>query len=289
MRLSIKKWTEEKMKDMDLTGRTLVIVKTTDDPASDVYMKKKASLVQTLGGSAIILDLSDKAPELQPGICDQKHSDWLKDGRTAVIVQYPTNKHMEKWVEQKMSPSLDIDGLTDGSVARLVRAKRPEDLKGVFVPNTALGIMDFLLENVSEEDKDDARLFIAGRSMLVGKPLSHLASVHGLYSFVAHSETPSWVYWDEFADSTHSIWARGLQWTPEEVAAIRSSKDFGASKNFKHTFFDVSILRDENGIKGEIPKEMYEEEFMKTNDYSSVPGGCGLLTVYALVKQLSQL
>lgn len=290
MKLDIKSWVEEKMKHINLEGKKLVVVKTTLDPASDVYMKKKVGLVESLGGEAHILDLSHLTPSKQVDRCEQMQADWILEGNTAVIVQFPTNVLMANWVQQKLDPALDIDGLGDRSVASLMRAKRMSDLEqeGIFVPNTALGILEYLLDTIDEESRPDTRVFIAGRSMLVGRPLAQLLDINNIYSFVAHTGTPDWIYWDEFADATHSVWARGLEWSDTELKHIMSNKDFPAHRGFKHTFLDVSIMRDEKGIHGEIPKDLYESEFLQTNDFTSVPGGVGLLTTYALVKQLSK-
>ena len=117
-----------------------------------------------------------------------------------------------------------------------------------------------------------------GRSTLVGRPLAELLTQENATVTLAHSYTP--LYYSRYSDIIIS--AVGKE-KAVPAALFRSEKD----KTAKLTFVDVGINRNSEGkLCGDID---YEEVNQETDvDYTSVPGGIGVMTTAMLTYNVAK-
>lgn len=269
--------------ELNLMGKTVHIVSTTDDDASKVYMGKKKQLVEKFKGSCTIHEISWMQEADKRYYLDelQQKCDIEKEG---IIVQFPvSSKLVEEWVYRNLKPELDLDGLSDASVASLQRFKQHKTgYCGMdydcYVPATALGVYTIISNLTSAEKK---KVSILGRSMLVGTPLKKMLLDDGRFDVeILDSRTKRISF-----DADFIVLARGVGLSISEIDALHRTISTGK----KPVLIDVSIMRKEDGkISGEIPREMYEFLEKSGVHFTPVPGGAGLLTTHFLLKQFSE-
>lgn len=266
--------------NLNLKGKTLIVIKTTDDAASDVYIKKKKTLTEQYGGTCTIEDLSKLTPSEQVSAARSIQEVALKNvANTAIIVQFPTNPKMEEFVYTELDYRLDVDGLSNASVAKLQRAKRITDVENFYVPATAYGVYKLLSNRFSGASLHSVNVANVGRSMLVGRPLERLLEMD--FRFVVNN------YYSNnernFFENDAIVLARGMSMSGYELARLADALSINSNK----CIVDVTILRDESGIHGELPKTMYPAFEEQGLDFTPVPGGVGLLTTHFLLAQLA--
>lgn len=240
----------------------LAIIATSNDPASDVYIRNKVKTASDYDISAHVYRFNEDAPLGNiVGMIEVLNRSQFVDG---IIVQLPLNPDLarnERYILDKIDPKKDVDGLTSASIAALDTG---EDLFG---PCTPVGIMHMLDDFKIPVSKKHA--VIVGRSNLVGKPLAKILLNRDATVTVCHSYTQNLAEITRQADILIS--AAGQ---PKLITADMVKE--GA------VVIDVGINRDENGkLCGDVDFEAVKE---KASWITPVPGGIGPITVMTLMR-----
>lgn len=180
-----------------------------------------------------------------------------------ILVQMPLPGHLDAEQVLELIPAdKDVDGLTSESLGRLVRG-----LPG-HVGCTPLGVLRILQHyNIATAGK---HAVVAGRSTLVGYPLSVLLARKGIDCTVtlAHSRTPDIAAVCRQADIV--------------ISATGVAHSIGA-EHIKDgaVVIDVGISRTEAGIVGDVDQDAV---MGRAAAMTPMPGGTGLMTVACLME-----
>jgi methylenetetrahydrofolate dehydrogenase (NADP+) / methenyltetrahydrofolate cyclohydrolase len=228
-----------------------------DDPASDVYIRRKHKAADEVGIEAVdkrlpATTLEDELVEL---VEELDHDDSV-DG---ILVQTPLPEHIdEARIMRAIDPIKDVDGLHPFSAGQLYLGRQ------TLVPATPLGVTQLL--NEYRIPIAGARAVVVGRSALVGKPLAMLLLQENATVTICHSKT------EEL--SRHTLDADIL------VAAVGLPGVITAGMVKQGaTVIDVGITRTENGLVGDVERDVAEVAAYLT----PVPGGVGPMTIAALL------
>jgi methylenetetrahydrofolate dehydrogenase (NADP+)/methenyltetrahydrofolate cyclohydrolase len=233
-----------------------------DDPASEVYIRRKHAAASEVG----IEPLDHRLPatiaedDLIAFVEELNHDDSI-DG---VLVQTPLPKHLDEIrVTGAVAPLKDVDGFNAVNVGQLWRG-RP-----VLVPATALGVVALLDEY--DVPLEGARAVVLGRSDRVGKPVAQLLLRRNATVTICHSRTRNLAAETRRADVL--VVAIGV------VGAVRADavKD-GA------VVVDVGISRTDAGLAGDVDPDVRERAGL----LSPVPGGVGPMTIAMLLRNTVQ-
>lgn len=170
------------------------------------------------------------------------------------------------YIKQFLSPSVDIDGITKGSIFSLLYPS--EDDCG-YAPCTAEACIKILkYYNIPLEG---AHVVVVGRSMVVGKPVAMLLDKENATVTLCNSHTKNL---QEITKSANIV-----------IAAL-GKKNFLTKDYFSpsQTVIDVGFHCDEDGISGDVDKEVVD--YVK--NITPVPGGVGSVTTAVLINHLYQ-
>lgn len=163
----------------------LAVILVGNDPASEVYVKKKGETCALFGIEAkdFRLNPNQGFPALIK-LVDILNSDESIDG---ILVQSPLPKGWdERAIQQRIAPAKDVDGFHPMNAgALLIDAK--ETLQSGLVPCTPAGVMEVLRENKIVTRGKHA--VVIGRSTIVGKPMALLLLAHDATVTITHSHT----------------------------------------------------------------------------------------------------
>ena len=241
-----------------------------NDGASETYVNSKVKNCLEVGiiSSLFKYDNSISEEELLQQIKTLNKNDDI-DG---ILVQLPLPKHIsEKKVITTISPSKDVDGFNPVNVGNMVLGFP------TFISATPYGILLLLKHyNISLKGK---HVVIIGRSNIVGTPLSILLSRNNEFGnatvTLTHSHTSDLIKVCREADVL--------------IAAIGKPHFIKADMIKSNAIIiDVGI----NRIKDHEKKSGYsligdvdfEDVAPKSSYISPVPGGVGLMTIAALLK-----
>ncbi|MEF9601926.1 bifunctional methylenetetrahydrofolate dehydrogenase/methenyltetrahydrofolate cyclohydrolase FolD [Paracoccus sp. PXZ] len=164
------------------TGRPpgLAVVLVGTDPASEVYVSSKGRRARKLGMESFEHILPEATTQQQLlDLIAQLNADDSIDG---ILVQLPLPAHLDSLpVIEAIDPAKDVDGLHPSSAGRLVSG-----LPGL-VSCTPLGCLMLLRSQLGNLSGLDA--VVAGRSILVGKPMAQLLLAENCTVSMAHSRT----------------------------------------------------------------------------------------------------
>lgn len=158
----------------------LAVVLVGDDPASAIYVRKKAEACEKLGLYSVVhlLPASTTQRELI-GLVDQLNGDPQIHG---ILVQLPLPKGLEEdAVLRRIDPRKDVDGFHPMNVGLLLLGQ-PR-----FVACTPLGMMK-MLEHAGIELRGKHAV-VVGRSNIVGKPMALLLLQQHATVTICHSRT----------------------------------------------------------------------------------------------------
>lgn len=246
---------ERLSKEVEGLGRKphLVIIQANDSPASDAYVRGKIKDCGEVGAEATLCLLPPTVSEeyLLEKIAEYNEDDAV-DG---LIVQLPLPKHIsEAKVKLAVNPAKDVDGFHPLTS---------------FIPCTPRGIVDYLSEVGFDFTGKNA--VVLGRSEIVGKPMAKLLLSKNCNVTVLHSKTTEEDKAFYIAHADLIVVAIGrlgfldqrFQYKPDAVIV------------------DVGINRNEEGkLRGDAAPDL------PVKLQTPVPGGVGLLTRIALVKNL---
>jgi len=238
--------------------------------ASETYVASKIKNCAETGfiSSLIRLDENVSEAELVNAI-EKLNLDNTVDG---ILVQLPLPEHInEQKIIGLINPDKDVDGFHPISTGKMVQGLP------AFIPATPYGIM-LMLEHYNIQTTGKHAVVI-GRSNIVGRPISILLNQAGPYSnctvTVCHSRTSNLKEICLQADIIVAALGKPLFLTADMVKENAVVIDVGITR--------VADASKKSGfaIKGDVD---FENVAQKCSYITPVPGGVGLMTIAALLK-----
>ena len=237
-----------------------------NNPASEIYVKNKTKKFESLGLKTDVFRLEEKVSEDELlSLINRLNNDADFHG---ILVQLPLPKHIDsEKVLNAIIPTKDVDGFHPEN-AGLLSIGKPR-----FIPCTPKGIM-FILKHFNI-DLNGKHVVVIGRSNIVGRPISILASLKELGNAtvtLCHSGTKDLKYFSKQADIL--------------VAAL-GSPQFVDSSYIKEgaCLVDVGINRIEVDGKSKIVGDVNQDSVTGVaSSLTPVPKGIGPMTIAMLVE-----
>jgi methylenetetrahydrofolate dehydrogenase (NADP+)/methenyltetrahydrofolate cyclohydrolase len=229
-----------------------------DDPASEIYVRRKHEAAREAGITPHDHHLpagTSEADLLE--LVEALNADDAVDG---ILVQLPLPPQIdEPTILRTVSPIKDVDGFHPANAGQLYLDEP------TFVPATPLGVMALLEEY--EVPLQGARAVVVGRSTIVGKPAALLLLRAHATVTICHSRTRDLAGEVGQADVVVAAVGRAGVIGPEMVKP-------GA------VVVDVGINRTETGLEGDVDPAAAERARLIT----PVPGGVGPMTIAMLLR-----
>ena len=237
-----------------------------NNPASEIYVRNKTKKFEALGLKTELYRLDENVSEEELlSLIDKLNLDSEFHG---ILVQLPLPKHINsEKVLNMIAPTKDVDGFHSEN-AGLLSIGKPR-----FIPCTPKGMM-YILKHFNI-DLDGKHVVVIGRSNIVGRPISILASLKELGNAtvtLCHSGTKDLKYYSKQADVL--------------VAALGSPEFVDASYIKEGAcLLDVGINRIERDGKSKIVGDVNQKSVMgKASSLTPVPKGVGPMTIAMLVE-----
>ena len=229
-----------------------------EDPASEIYIRRKHEAAREAGISAHDHHLPAETSEDELlALVGELNADDDVDG---ILVQLPLPAHIdEARVLRAVDPIKDVDGFHPASAGQLYLDEP------TFVSATPLGIMALLDEYHVE--LEGARAVVIGRSTIVGKPVALLLLRANATVTICHSRTRDLPARVAEADVLVAAVGKAGMVRAEDVKV-------GA------VVVDVGINRTEEGIHGDVDPGAAARARLIT----PVPGGVGPMTIAMLLR-----
>jgi methylenetetrahydrofolate dehydrogenase (NADP+) / methenyltetrahydrofolate cyclohydrolase len=237
----------------------LVTVLVGEDPASEVYVRRKGEACREAGMASFheALPASASQEEVLAAV-DRWNADERVDG---ILVQLPLPRGLDaKPVLERVDPAKDVDGFHPVNVGRLV-AGQPG-----LRPATPAGVMELLRRYDVPLSGADAA--VVGRSDIVGKPVALLLLHEHATVTICHSRTRDLPAVVRRADVVVAAVGRARMITGDMLKP-------GA------TVIDVGINRTDEGIVGDVDFASAEPVAAAI---TPVPGGVGPMTIAMLLR-----
>ena len=264
MKLNVKEYVQqekEKIKRQDKEPvRRMLIMQVGDNPASNAYIKGKIKDAEELGHQAMLM----KFPE---GVAAETVFNFLKNNEQnydGIILQEPANITENHNVMHPITKAHIIDAIPD--------CKDIDGFKksSYYKPATPRGIMEYAAA-LGYENLQGKVVVVVGKGKLVGEPLVPMLMKKGATVISCNSKTPDLGQMTRQGDIV--IAAAGVR------NLIRDDMIESGT-----IVIDAGINVDEDGkLCGDCSKDLYERRDVQI---TSVPGGVGLLTRLALMKNL---
>jgi methylenetetrahydrofolate dehydrogenase (NADP+) / methenyltetrahydrofolate cyclohydrolase len=229
-----------------------------DDPASDIYIRRKHEAAQAAGIHSVDKRLpADTTQGALEALVAELNADDAVDG---ILIQAPLPEQLdEEGAVRHLDPAKDVDAFHPENAARLYMGEPS------FVPATPLGIMRLLEEyDVALEGE---RAVVVGRSLIVGKPVSLLLLAANATVTICHSRTRDLAALTREADVLVVAVGRADVVTRDMVKP-------GAA------IVDVGMNRTDGGLRGDVDPAAAEVAGLIT----PVPGGVGPMTIASLLR-----
>lgn len=249
-------------KDYHITPKLAVII-IGNDPASQIYVRGKASNAIAIGMEAEIIALDEQTTQNELiNIIKNLNEDSSIHG---IIVQLPLPNHINAIdITSIISPAKDVDGFHPINVGKLHNG----DSSGLF-PCTPLGIIYLLRHYLG--DITGKHAVIIGRSQIVGKPMAALLLQENCTVTICHSHTKDLKSITKQADIIISSIGKPYFFGPEYF-------------NSHSTIIDVGINRLETYGKTRLVGDIdFEQTVPKAAFITPVPGGIGPMTIAFLL------
>ncbi|MBW8309255.1 MAG: bifunctional 5,10-methylenetetrahydrofolate dehydrogenase/5,10-methenyltetrahydrofolate cyclohydrolase [Candidatus Paracaedibacteraceae bacterium] len=240
---------------------TLAVILVGEDPASQVYVARKAAMCQTLGIRSIIHRLASSVTRADLiAVIKGLNQDETIDG---ILLQLPLPAHLDRYeILQYIDPVKDVDGLHPLNQGYLFQGK-PR-----LVPCTPLGCLQLIQSCCS--DLTGVNITIIGTSILVGRPLALLLMQQGATVTIANSKTRDLIRVTQDADIIISATGQ-----PYLITAAHVKE--GA------TIIDVGIIKLNDRLVGDVDFTAVEK---KAAFITPVPGGVGPMTIINLMANI---
>lgn len=238
----------------------LAVILVGEDPASQVYVGRKAKACAEVG-------FVSREYKLQAATDEEKllkiiHKLNKDQSIHGILVQLPLPKHIStENVIAAIDPRKDVDGFHPYNVGGLVTGMP------LFVPCTPRGIMELLAR--SGIDLTGKEAVVVGRSNIVGKPMALLLLAQHATVTICHSRTKDLPSVTRRADIL--------------IAAIGKARMIKADMvKDGAIIIDVGVNRLANGkLAGDVD---FDEVAAKASYITPVPGGVGPMTIAMLMK-----
>jgi len=230
-----------------------------DNPASQVYVRNKASTSREIGIRSQVHALpGDTTEQDLLALIAKLNRDPEVHG---ILVQLPLPGHIDSSkVLEAIDPAKDVDGFHLRNVGALVTGNK------VFVPCTPYGVMRMLAEEGLPVDGREA--VVVGRSNIVGKPMAFLLLEKGATVTICTSKTRNLGEHTRRADIL-------------VVATGRARMINGDMVKEGAVVIDVGINRLPDGkLVGDVD---FESVKAKAGYLTPVPGGVGPMTIAMLL------
>ena len=229
-----------------------------DNPASQVYVASKEKACATVGMKSIIKRLPATATQEEvEKVIKELNED---DAVSGILLQLPLPKGLdESYLIDKISPSKDVDSLTDLNLGKLFSGKNK------IAPCTAIGVIDLLKQyQIEMEGKN---VVVIGRSLLVGKSVSVLFEQNNATVTLCHSRTKN---------------LKEVCLQADILVVAMGKPKYISSDMIKDgaVVVDVGINRLETGIVGDVDYDAVKD---KCSYITPVPGGVGPMTIAELL------
>jgi methylenetetrahydrofolate dehydrogenase (NADP+)/methenyltetrahydrofolate cyclohydrolase len=246
----------EEVKELGEVGLTTILVG--DEPASDIYIRRKQEAAKEVGILARDYRLAEGTTEEELlDLIAQLNADDQVDG---ILVQLPLPAHIdEQRAIEAVDPAKDVDGFHPVNAGRLWLG-----LDGL-VAGTPTGILTLLDEY--DVPLEGAQAVVVGRSNIVGKPVALLLLSRNATVTICHSRTVDLGAETRRADVLVVAVGRAGLITPEMVKE-------GA------TVIDVGMNRTDKGLRGDVDPAVAGRAGLLT----PVPGGVGPMTIASLLR-----
>ena len=229
-----------------------------DDPANDIYIRRKHEAAQEVGITSTDIRLPEETSEEE--LLDRIAALNGDDAIDGILVQLPLPEHVsEVRVIRAVEPVKDVDGFHPLNAGQLYLG-RPS-----LVPATPIGIMALLAEY--DIPLKGAKAVVVGRSDIVGKPVAHLLLQQHATVTICHSRTRD--LRRETLEADVLVVAVGRPWL---VTADMVKQ--GA------TVVDVGLSRTDAGLVGDVDPAAMEV----AGHMTPVPGGVGPMTIASLLR-----
>ena len=246
----------ERLKAAGVTP-TLVTVragKKPDDIAYENALKKRCAAMGVAMRAVVLDESAEKSTALS--LIRSLNSDSTVHG---VLLFRPMPKAYDEAVRLELSPQKDVDGVTDGTLAKLFRGV------DCFAPCTAAACL-LMLDHYGI-DPAGKTVAIAGRSLVVGKPAAMLFCGRDATVTLCHSKTKDL--------------RAALKGADIVLAAIGKARFFDAGYfSAGQTVLDVGINMVDGQLTGDVDFDAVEP---LVSAITPVPGGVGTITTALLV------
>ncbi len=237
----------------------LAVIMIGDDPASQVYVKKKAEACKEVGIYSIVHEMPENIKE--EAIIDTIKLMNENQNINGILVQLPLPSDVNQTkILESIDPKKDVDGFHPYNMGRLSL-----NLDS-FVPCTPLGVMKIFQEyNIDVKGKD---VCIVGASNIVGKPMAALLLNEFATVDICH------IYTKDLKEHTKRA----------DIIIVAVGKAGLITKDMVKDgaiVIDIGINRLENGkLVGDVD---YENVAPKCSYITPVPGGVGPMTIAMLL------
>jgi len=238
----------------------LAVILVGEDPASQVYVGRKAKACAEVGFLSREYKLSADTSEAKLlKIISELNTDQAIHG---ILVQLPLPQHIStNKIIAAIDPHKDVDGFHPYNVGGLVSGNP------LFVPCTPRGIMELISRTGIELAGKEA--VVVGRSNIVGKPMALLLLAQHATVTICHSRTKDLPAVTRRADVL--------------IAAVGKAEMIKANMVKEGAVvIDVGVNRLESGkLVGDVA---FNEVAPKASYITPVPGGVGPMTIAMLMK-----
>ena len=236
----------------------LAVVLVGEDPASQVYVGRKAKACAEVGFLSREYKLpADTSEAKLLDLINNLNQDQFIHG---ILVHFPLPKHITTdKVIAAIDPHKDVDGFHPYNVGGLVTGSP------LFIPCTPRGIMELIAHTGIELAGKDA--VVVGRSNIVGKPMALLLLSQHATVTMCHSRTKDLPTVTSRADVL--------------IAAVGKPHMITANMVKEGAVIDVGVNRLDNG---KLAGDVAFDKAARRRPITPVPGGVGPMTIAMLMK-----
>jgi methylenetetrahydrofolate dehydrogenase (NADP+) / methenyltetrahydrofolate cyclohydrolase len=258
---AVRERVRDEVADLVAAGRRapgLATVLVGEDPASQIYVRKKHEACEQAGMRSLNHELPAEATEDE--LLELVGELGLDEQVDGILVQLPLPDQIDPdRVVAAIDPAKDVDGLTPTNAGLLAHG-----MPGL-VSCTPAGVMELLRHEGVE--LEGAEAVVVGRSKLVGVPVARLLLGANATVTVCHSRTRDLDAVCRRADVL--------------VAAVGAPRLLGADAvKPGAVVIDVGVSRSEDGLCGDVDFDAVREVAAAI---TPVPGGVGPMTIAMLL------